>query len=94
LLPNHQIITDRKDETVKNTGRKMTDRFTTNKMSEHENKCNIFSVGDLTWFWNKRSLLLAAYSIHNLFSGVAELKSCLWRHFVNTVICPLASMIL
>ena len=26
------------------------------------------------------------YCIHNLCSGTAELKSCLWRHFVDTVV--------
>jgi len=30
--------------------------------------------------------IMSKYSIHNLRLGVAEVKSCLWRHFVDTVI--------
>ena len=31
-------------------------------------------------------VVVVIYSVHNLCSGTAELKSCLWRHFVDTVI--------
>jgi len=27
--------------------------------------------------------VMSKYLIHNLYSGVAELKSCLWRHFLE-----------